>query len=415
MDIFITKYWKHPSNTNFVLIEKKISPLISIDIWFKAGTAFEGKNKVGLAHLLEHIIFKGNDTLKPGEFDLKIESLGGSSNASTGYDDVHYFVLIPPSNLKKALYLLVDLVLKPKFDLDEFLIEKEVVIEEINQSSDQADERIFNDFLQNTWGKHFYGKSILGKEKNIRNLKLHDLENFHKTNYVASNTCIAIAGDLPKDIMKIISDCKIDYPSKMELKNNQNKNKLKINTGRKKIFYKEIEFARILMAWQIPKLSEQKINLGFEILCSILSDGRNSKFKKPLLEEKDYVESIYADIIPGEFGSLFFIESCCISENLEIVENKINSILESFIKRKNITNKELVKATNIIKSNYIFNLETSAQLSAYFGGRLLWERINPISELEENLFYWSKLENIKKLLKYLSKDKFTLIVDKEKK
>ena len=415
MDIFITNYLKHPSNTNFVLIEKNISPLISIDIWFKAGIAFEEKNKVGSAHLLEHIIFKGNDTLKPGEFDLKIESLGGSSNASTGYDDVHYFVLVPPKNLKKALYLLVDLVLKPKFDLDEFLTEKEVVIEEINQSNDQPDEVIFNYFLQSTWEKHFYGKSILGKEKNIRNLKLCDLENFHKTNYVASNTCIAIAGNLPKDIMKIISDCKIDYPSKMELKNNQNKNKLKINTGRKKIFNKEIEFARILMAWQIPKLSEQKINLGFEILCSILSDGRNSKFKRPLVEEKDYVESIYADIIPGEFGSLFFIESCCLSENLEIVENKINSILESFIKRRDISNKELQKAINIIKSNYIFNLETSAQLSAYFGNRLLWGRINPIADLEENLVYWSKLDNIKKLLKFLSKDKFTLIVDKEKK
>ena len=130
------KYWKHPSKTNFIFLEKKESPLISIDIWFKAGNSFEKKGKEGSAHFLEHMIFKGNDKLRPGEFDLKIESLGGTSNASTGHDDVHYYVLVPTINFQESFELLLELVLNPKFDLFEFNKEKKVILEEIMQQED---------------------------------------------------------------------------------------------------------------------------------------------------------------------------------------------------------------------------------------------------------------------------------------
>ena len=151
MDLANVKYWEHPSKTNCVFVEENDSPLISIDFWFKAGISFEEKEKVGLAHFLEHMIFKGSKLLKPGEFDLRIEALGGFSNASTGYDDVHYYVDIPPSNVEEALSLLTNLVLFPKFNEREFNLEKKVIIEEILQSQDQKDELIFNSFLKSVW------------------------------------------------------------------------------------------------------------------------------------------------------------------------------------------------------------------------------------------------------------------------
>ena len=71
--------------------------------------------------------------MKPGEFDHKIESLGGMSNASTGYDDVHYYVLIPPNNFRESLGLLTNIILYPEFNLSEFNKEKSVVIDEIKK------------------------------------------------------------------------------------------------------------------------------------------------------------------------------------------------------------------------------------------------------------------------------------------
>ena len=92
-------------------MENKELPLVSIDFWLKAGCVFEESDKNGSAHFLEHMIFKGNKKILPGEFDHKIESLGGMSNASTGYDDAHYYVLIPENNFKESLALLTNIVL----------------------------------------------------------------------------------------------------------------------------------------------------------------------------------------------------------------------------------------------------------------------------------------------------------------
>ena len=401
------EYWKHPDKTNFIFLEKKESSLISIDIWFKAGNSFEEKGKEGSAHFLEHMIFKGNDKLRPGEFDLKIESLGGTSNASTGHDDVHYYVLVPTINFQESFELLIELVLNPKFDLFEFSKEKKVILEEIMQQEDQPDENLFNLFLKKAWNNHSYGKPILGLEKNIKNIDIEDLRNFHKKQYTPNNSAIAISGNLPPNILEICKNIKLNFPNNDSFKYERYAPHLK--NAREEIFIERLEFSRIFMAWQIPKARYQKLLLGFELLTSILTDGKNSRLIKPLQEEANLVESIQVEINTGEIGSLFVLEACCISENLKLVEYKINKIIDDIKNSKPLLKKEIKKAIRIIKSEYIFNLETTSQLTAYYGNHLLWGRINPIIELNKNLLYWNNLENFQQLLTFLKCQKFTLI------
>ena len=409
MDLANVKYWEHPSKTNCVFVEENDSPLISIDFWFKAGISFEEKEKVGLAHFLEHMIFKGSKLLKPGEFDLRIEALGGFSNASTGYDDVHYYVDIPPSNLEEALSLLTNLVLFPKLNEKEFNLEKKVIIEEILQSQDQKDELIFNFFLKRVWLDHPYAKSILGNEENINELELIDLQRFHKKHYIAANSCIAIAGKLPKNYLEIFKNCELGEFRKNLICSKQyliKDNFIKI--GKEMAFFKDIEFSRLFMAWQIQCSRDQKNILGYEIISSILTDGRNSLLCRSLKEDKQIVESIYSGIQPGEFGSLFIIEASLKKENLKKVENLINNLLQKLLTDSNLKNK-INKAIRIVKSNYIFNLETTSQLSYFYGNHLLWGRINPQIELIKNFKYWETTGNLKKLMNFLLKEKFTFI------
>ena len=411
MDLANIKYWKHHSKTNCVFVENNDSPLISIDFWFKAGISFEEKEKVGLAHFLEHMIFKGSKLLKSGEFDLRIEALGGFSNASTGYDDVHYYVDIPPSNVEEALSLLTNLVLFPKFNEREFNLEKKVIIEEILQSQDQKDELIFNSFLKSVWIDHPYTKSILGEEENINEIELNDLHNFHKKYYIPINSCIAIAGKLPKNYLEIFNNCELHQSKNLiDLRQICADNKT-IRKGRKIEFFKDIEFSRIFMAWQIPSSKDQKNILGYEIISSILTDGRNSILNRSLKEEKQIVESIHSGIQPGEFGSLFIIEASLERENLRKVEDIISNLLQKLLTDSDLNNK-IKKALRIVKSNYIFNLETSSQLSQFYGNHLLWGRLNPQIELSKNFKYWKSTENLKKLIKSLLEDKFTFIAYK---
>ena len=115
------------------------------------------------------------------------------------------------------------------------------------------------------------------------------------------------------------------------------------------------------------------------------------------------------DVNGGELGSLLIIEACCDEKNLKQVETEINEIINDVLNNENITINEIKKAINIVKSNYIFNLETSTQLSSFYGNELLWGRKNSIKNLENNLTYWSNSNNFKELINYLSRDNFTLI------
>jgi len=409
MDLTNIKYWEHPSKTKCVFVEGNESQLISIDFWFKAGISFEEKNKVGLAHFLEHMIFKGSKLLEPGEFDLRIESLGGFSNASTGYDDVHYYVDIPQSNLEEALSLLTNLVLYPNLNEKEFKLEKKVIIEEILQSQDQKDELIFNFFLKSVWIDHPYAKSILGEEENINKLELIDLHKFHKKHYIPLNSCIAVAGKLPKNYLEIFKNCELGDSGETSI--NPKKilmNQKSLRKGKEIQFFKDIQFSRIFMAWQISCYGDQKNILGYEIISSILTDGKNSILNRELKEDKQIVESINSGIQPGEFGSLFIIEASLKKENHKKVEDLIKNLLQKILTKSNL-NKKIKKASRIVKSNYIFNLETSSQYSYFYGSHLLWGRLNPQIELNKNFKYWENTENLKILIKFLLQDNFTFI------
>ena len=409
-------YYTNSNNTKCVFVDNKELPLISIDIWCKAGSSFEDVDKNGTAHFLEHMIFKGTSNMMPGEFDHKIESLGGMSNASTGYDDVHYYVLIPQSNFKESLGLLTNIVLSPKININEFYKEKSVVIDEIKQQNDQPEEKLFNYFLERVWQSDNYSKSILGTEESIKLMEINDLENFHRKHYLNEGICFSIAGNLCKDTYKAFED--IDFPGIIRQQSNRDSNfksdkKNPINvlarTGREEVIFDDLEFSRIFMAWRIPSLKDQKTIIGFEILASILSVGRNSRLVKVLKEEKNLVESVYVDVNAGELGGLLIIEACCEKEDLKSVEKEINEIIYKISDNENLTLDEIRKGTNIVKSNYLFNLETSTQISSFFGNELLWGRKNTIKNLDIHLKYWQNLNNFQEIINFLSKENFILL------
>ena len=415
MNVGKVSYYTHSSKTRCVFVDNRELPLISIDIWCKAGSSFEEVDKNGTAHFLEHMIFKGSNKIMPGEFDHKIESLGGLSNASTGYDDVHYHVLIPPINFRESLALLTNIVVSPNLNPDEFIKEKGVVIDEIKQQDDQPEEKLVNYFLKRVWLNPNYANSILGTEQSIKKLEINDLKKFHSKYYTPEKMCIAIAGNLSGDIYNIFEKSNLSDIDKNSiyidpnLKNHKMKPTLKIRNGREFININNLEFSRILMAWFIPNLSDQKKIIGLEILASILSVGRNSRLVKFLKEDNNLVESVYVDVNAGELGGLLVLEASCENKDINLVEKKINKIIDEISDQKIPTSDEIKKAINTVKSNYFFNLETSTQLSSFFGNELLWGRKSSIKKLEVYLDYWNDIDNFPEIIQHIKGDKFTLI------
>jgi predicted Zn-dependent peptidase len=137
--------------------------------------------------------------------------------------------------------------------------------------------------------------------------------------------------------------------------------------------------------------------------------GRNSRLVKFLKEDSNLVESVYVDVNACELGGLFIVEASCESKDIFLVEKQINKTIDEILNFKALTLDEINKAVNIVKSNYIFNLETSTQLSSFFGNELLWDRKSSINNLESHLNYWNNFDNFKKITEFIDGDKFTLV------
>ena len=108
------------------------------------------------------------------------------------------------------------------------------------------------------------------------------------------------------------------------------------------------------------------------------------------------------------------MEASCESKDIFYVEKHINNIMNEISNFKDLTLDEINKAINIVKSNYIFNLETSTQLSSFFGNELLWGRKSSINNLETHLRYWNDLANFKEIIENIDGNKFTLVASPSK-
>ena len=406
-------YWNLPNGATCVVAEIKDSSLTCIDFWCRGGSIYEMRNEEGIAHFLEHMIFKGSKNLKEGEFDLKIESLGGSSNAATGLDDVHYYVLVPSEKTEEALKLLLELILFPAIKQDAFELEKEVVLEEIAQNIDQPDEVIYMKLLKECYSPHRYSRPILGDKKTVENITPKQMRLFHENHYLGKNCALCIAGEVPKGIDSIINNSKLNQLKTIEEKINTN-SEIAFNNGYKEEVIPRLEGGRILKAWKLPPAQDQLLILGVEIAATILGEGKNSIIVKKLREEKRIIESIEIDLQILENGGLILLDASCPLDNLKIAEAEINNILNESIQTL-FTSKDLDRAKKLVKNNIYFGLELSTQIASTLGNQALWGRHPSISKIIKDMSYWtSKSLNELILPLFNPETSFTLIAEPEK-
>ncbi|WP_269624634.1 M16 family metallopeptidase [Prochlorococcus marinus] len=406
-------HWSLPNGATCVVADIEQSTLTCIDFWCKGGSLYEMKDEEGMAHFLEHMIFKGSKNLKEGEFDLKIESLGGSSNAATGLDDVHYHVLVPPEKIEEGLKLILELLLFPKIEQDAFEIEKEVVLEEIAQNIEQPDEIIYMKLLKECLKPHRYSKPILGSEKTVKSINPKQMKLFHKNHYVGKNCTLCIVGDLPKEIFSIINNSKLKELNPIS-KEIDMSNRTTFNKGYKKETVPRLEGGRILKAWKLPPAKEQLLILGAEIVSTMLCEGKSSLIVKELREEKRIIESIDIDLQILEEGGLILLDVSCSQENLNIAEIEINKILKD-LARDLVTNKDLERSKKLVINNIYFGLELSTQIASTLGNQALWGRHQEIFKSIDEISYWTT-SRLKKLIFPLfnPENAFTLIAEPEK-
>ena len=354
--------------------------LTCIDLWCRAGSSGEQSDEHGMAHFLEHMVFKGSITLAPGAFDREIEALGGSSNAATGFDDVHFHVLIPSDQAPRALELLLDLVLCPALAEDAFQTEREVVLEEIAQYADQPDEQVLQRLLALGCPDHDYGRPILGTPDSLLAMSPAKMKRFHQRLYRGSNLCLAIAG--PKQAIShdmVISSQLADLPDHEAKVSPVD---LALRTGRHEFTIDRLEAARLMMLWPAPQAADQDWVMGADLLTTLLSEGRRSRLVARLRETLQIAESVEMDLTSLERGSLIMLEICCQEEDLEAVEAEVHQELHR-VSTTSPNDWERKRAMQLVGNGLRFAMESTGQVTAMAASQALWNRhqslLHPLS------------------------------------
>jgi predicted Zn-dependent peptidase len=163
-------------------------------VYVRAGSRFDGPFS-GLAHFLEHMVFRGTASRSPRQIYAAIEARGGEINATTTREYASFRTVTVARDLPLALELLADVVIQPALDEDGFLGEKLVVLEEIRRARDQIGV-LYDLFVQTLWQRHPLRNPVLGTLEGLRDLELESLRAFHRERYVAGNALLVICGDV---------------------------------------------------------------------------------------------------------------------------------------------------------------------------------------------------------------------------
>ena len=171
----------------------------AVGVWVRTASAHEPRPKMGVSHLLEHMVFKGTARRTAQEIALALEARGGSLDAYTSRDSTAYHARVLDTDLTQALDVITDMVRQPVLRDSDLSLERQVVLEEISTVQDTPDDEVFDLAYETLWPTHPYGFQILGTKDTVSALSTDDLKQLHARAYYPGNCIIAAAGNLTHD------------------------------------------------------------------------------------------------------------------------------------------------------------------------------------------------------------------------
>ncbi|MGG6267934.1 M16 family metallopeptidase [Leptolyngbya sp. AN03gr2] len=363
----------------------------AIDVWVNAGAIVEPDDWMGMAHFLEHMIFKGTHQIAPGEFDSAIENRGGMTNAATSYDYAHFYMTTASKDFSETLPYLSELLLNAAIPDEEFDRERDVVLEEISQTYDDPDSIAFQFLSELVYQRHPYGRPILGTEESLMPRSADEMRSFHRAHYQPENMTVVIAGDVDLDQAKLqVEKAFGKFPNPGSCVRHEAEAEPPITSiRREEVYLPRLEQARLLMAWIAPgvepliwqneeellpwqrveRSNQQdpiKSACGLDLLSAVLASGRTSRFVQEFREERQIVQAIDCSFSLQRDSSLFTIAAWLDPKDLERVEALICDRL-SHLMTTPISQAELDRAKRLLCNDYAFSTETPGQLAGLYG------------------------------------------------
>lgn len=372
-------------NGHKIVLAHKEGEMVNVSSWVKTGSINEDDKNNGISHFLEHLMFKGTNTYKVGEFDRMLESKGAIVNAATWKDYTFYYVTLPKGvegkDFELALNLHADMMMDPvfpyeelgaPFDLNDNNVtdkrERHVVIEEIRMRKDQPWTKVYNVCNYNMYTNHPYKRDVIGTPEIISQVTREDIDNYYRTFYTPKNVTTIVVGDFNhEEVLNLLSE-KFDFPNRIEGVKTVNEIDSPVNETKYIESSANVQTSYLMFGWLGPRANELKASICLDLVSIIFGEGSSSRLRQNLIEKLP--EKIF-NLIGSEHyqfkdGNNFFIQANFDSEfkekAIELVKKELSDLLAN-----PITEEELSKAKKRTKSRFANAAETVSEIGETIG------------------------------------------------
>ena len=363
-----------------ILLENHKAPVVTFQVWYRAGSRNEAWGKTGLSHMLEHMMFKGTKKVGPEEFSRIIQENGGNDNAFTSADYTAFFENISSDRVRVAMDLESDRMRNLVLREEDFKTERMVVMEERRLRTDD-DPRAY--LAEQTEAAAFqtspYHWPIIGWMEDIKHFTLGDVKAYHRIYYNPSNAFLLLVGDFKKE--ELLPSIEKDFGSIPEgVKPNQKRDTDEPQVGERRIFVKkEARLPFLLMGYHIPNLASPD-SYVLEVIAGILAGGKSSRLDKSLVYDKRLALSVDAEnSLLSHDPNLFTISAEPLpGKDTAEVEKALDQEVE-LLQEKPVGEHELQKAKNQIEADFIYSQDSlfyQAMLLALYEIDKSWKLID---------------------------------------
>ncbi len=331
---------------------------VTTGIWVANGTRHEAPEDNGVAHFIEHMLFKGTKRRSAHQITREIDSMGGILNAFTGHEYVCYYAKVLAKFIPNAVDLLADIFLNSTFPLDEIERERKVVLQEIKMRDDAPDEFIHDRFHQNFWRGQLLGMPVLGSEETVTGLSRTSILSHKMSRYRPQDIIIAAAGNVRHDeLVAILAPLFSDLFSPWQPKLND-----AFLCAEKEVNLIEREMEQTLVCLGTRSLCyDHRDRYALFLLTTILGGGMSSRLFQEIREKKGLAYSVYSYIIShADSGALVVYAGTekghCL-EVLEIAQREMSRLVT-----EEVPQDELDAAREQLKGKTLMSLESSDSL-----------------------------------------------------
>ncbi len=345
-----------------VLIPNHKAPVVTHMLWIKAGSAYEEPGTSGIAHFLEHLMFKGTEKYPAGTFSTTVKKLGGEHNAFTSWDYTAYFESISVDHFETVMDMEADRFQHMNPPEEEVLSERDVIMEERRQSIENKPQRLFSDNLKNAlFRMHPYGRPIIGWSHEMAQLDKADALAFHDDWYTPENAILVVGGAVTRNVLEPLAE-KI-YGSIPAHEGRTPPQAIYSEYAGNTIIEKEdpnVHSRKFYKLYRVPSLTTHKDDaLALDVLTAIMANSTTSRLYKSLVVDQKLATQIYIsyDNFRRDNTSFSIVANPAENTSFDELSNAIDAEITKII-RDGVTEDERKRAVNNMQADAIYALDS---------------------------------------------------------